>query len=274
MKFLLCNIFINNNSIIENFFDQEVLKEAPFNAKVSRKLPNGNKDIHYDVVMIPIVDVPAQPSQEELLLADKVNPKVFYGDNYNYESLYSIVQLFKGKQTPIDVEKINFSITILGQIEGNYNITYTDGSFKKDTEEASYGVVKILEESTEGVLEEYTNKKYNYKSFSGKIKKGTNNIGELSAIKFAIDNFSDSKYQIIVSDSEYGIKSFREWFYTWRENNFKNYAKKPISNKELIVATFEAMQASGKVILFKWVKGHSKKSFNELCDELAKDALK
>jgi ribonuclease HI len=273
MKFILANIFVSNNSIVENYFDQEVLKEMPFNSKVTTKLPGGNKDISYDLVMFPLLEVPNQRTQEELLLADKINSKIHYGENFTYEVLYSVISLFKTKPS-FDLEKVSFEINILGIIdEKNYDITYTDGSFKQSTKEASYGVVKLLEESQNGLYEEFTKAKYSHKEYSAKFPDGSNNIGELKGLKFAIDNFSDKKYQLLISDSEYGIKCFREWYYTWKDNNFKNYAKKIISNKDLILDIYESMKNSGKIILFKWVKGHSTNTINEMCDELAKKVL-
>jgi ribonuclease HI len=271
MKFIICNIFLSSeNNITESTFDLEVLKEVPFNAKIQTKLPNGKKDINYDLVLIPKLEVPEQLTQEELLLNDKLRSKISSANVNKEEALWSLAAIFKNQS--VNLDKVNLSVDIIAEIS-DYSITYTDGSFKKDTKEASYGVVKILNENEKGLYEEFTAKNYDYQPLSGVISDGTNNIGELTAIKVAIENFDDQKYQIIISDSEYGIKSYREWFYTWKENGFRNYAKKPIANQDLIVSTFNAMRNSGKIVFFKWVKGHSRKSFNELCDELAKNAL-
>jgi ribonuclease HI len=265
-------MFLNNeNNITESTFDLEILKEAAFRAKIQTKLPSGKKDINYDLILLPIIEPSLRLTQDEILLNDKLNSKLLL-NNYNRDSvLASLMPLFKGIK--IDLDKVNLSINIIALIGGNHSITYTDGSFKKDTSQASYGVVKILNEDEKGLYDDFTDKYYNYQQFSGIVESGTNNIGELTGIKIAVENFDDNQYQIIISDSEYGIKSYREWFYTWKDNGFKNYAKKPISNKDLILETYDAIQNSGKIIFFKWVKGHSKQSFNEMCDELAKNAL-
>jgi ribonuclease HI len=273
MQFIIFNIFLSNeNNITESIFDLEILKETPFNAKIQTKLPSGKKDISYDLIITPVVQKPNQLTQEDILFIDRLKSKVISYSGISQDIvLYSIAKLFVNKH--INLEKSNFSIDVIAVINDNYSMTYTDGSFKKDTSEASYGIVKILNENESGLYEDYTEKKYDYTTSSGKISEGTNNIGELTAIKMAIESFTDSKYQIIISDSEYGIKSFREWYYTWKDNGFKTYAKKPISNKDLILDTYQAIKNSGKIVFFKWIKGHSKKSFNELCDELAKNAL-
>jgi ribonuclease HI len=274
MKFILANVSIKNNTILENYFDQEVLKELPFNSKTILKLPGGKKNVSYDLVFFPMVDANENRTQEDVLLEEKLNSKLSYGNNYNFDVLFSITNAFKTK-TRMDLDKATFSIDVISVVDSNYDITYTDGSFKKETNEASYGVVKILEEDNQnGLLEEFTNKKYNHSQISGKVVNGSNNIGELAALKIAIENFSESKYQIIISDSEYSVKCFREWYYTWKNNGFRNYAKKSISNKNLIIEIADKIKTSNKIVVFKWVKGHSKMTFNEICDELAKDALK
>lgn len=275
MEFIVCNIFLRNESnISESMFDLEVLKEVAFSAKTQVKIPNGRKDITYGLVLIPVAPPRGQLSQEEVIYRDKVKSRTTFSGMDEGQVLDSLQALFEGAKQ-LDIDKVKFSVDIVAKISDNYSITYTDGSFKKETTQASYGVVRILDENAQsGVLEEFTGKLYDYQKLSGVIESGTNNIGELTAIKVAVENFDDRKYQIIISDSEYGIKSFREWYYTWRENGFRNYSKKPISNKDLITGTFDAMSSSGKLIFFKWVKGHSKKTFNEMCDELAKEALK
>lgn len=272
MKLIIANMFVSDNSIAESILDQEVLKELPYSAKVAKKLPGGRKDMNYNLVAFPMIEGPHQRTQEETLLHEKINSKTHYGDHRTYEVMRSIAERFKGATKTLDLDKINMQISVVAVIE-DYDITYTDGSFKKETSEASYGVVKMLNESADGLTEEFTGRKYGHRELSGKVAKGTNNVGELTALKVAAQNFSDKRFQMIISDSEYGIKSLREWYYTWRENDFRNYSKKTIANKELIVETADLMRSGDKIVLFKWVKGHSKKTFNELCDELAKKAL-
>jgi ribonuclease HI len=273
MKFLICNIYlVNEDNITENFLDLEVTKELSFNSKVQTRLPNGKKNISYSLALIPLVHKD-QLSQEEFLLNNKLYSKISFGNFDENLIMNTVSSLFLRKD--FDVEKLNMTIDLIGIVDKeSIDMTYTDGSFKKDTKEASYGVVKILNEDINGLFEEFTEKNYSHKELSGKIAQGTNNIGELTAIKIAIENFGDKRYQLIISDSEYGIKSFREWYYNWKENGFKNYAKKQISNIDLIKDIFTKIGESEKIVFFKWVKGHSKKTFNELCDELAKEALK
>jgi len=275
MNYLICNIFVSNSASIESFIDQKVMKELAYNSKIKTQLPGKGKDLKYNTVLIPILQTPKNITSEMILLQEGLFQKTTSAITITNNMMYSIAVLFKeGNRMVLTSEKLLLDISILGEITDNdFSILYSDGSFKKKTDEASYGITKLLEESDEGELDMFTNKKYLYEEISGKVQEGTNNIGELSGLKHAILNFSDKKYQVIISDSEYSIKVFREWYYTWAKNDFKTHGKKEIKNKELIKEIYKLAEDSGKIILFKWTKGHVDNPFNEICDKLAKDAL-
>jgi ribonuclease HI len=274
MDYILCNIQIKDNSILENYLDQELLKEIPFMAKVANKV-GGKKEVNYDFVLIPYI-VKEEYTNQEVDMINVLASKIFNQNGYEQDGtiIYSISKLFDGN-TPFKLDTTDIKFLFLRYIkDSDFGLTYSDGSFKKETNQASYGVAKILNESPNGLYDDLTGKFYDYQPISGAIEDGTNNIGELTGIKIAAENFSEQKFQVIVSDSEYSVKAFREWIHNWKSNNYKNYAKKPISNAELIKETFEALRANDKIVLLKWVKGHNKTPFNELCDELAKNVLK
>lgn len=274
MKYVICNIFVHDNSSMENFLDQKVMKELAFAAKIKSQLPGKAKEINYNYVLIPVLNVPLDVDNNLVLLQNILFEKTNSVSVITEDMMYSIAKVFE-EANRIVLEKIFLTVSILGEIDDSViGITYSDGSFKKDTNEASYGVTRLLNEDDNGLLDGFTGKKYSYEAFSDKVQEGTNNIGELSGLKAAIEHFGDKKYQVIISDSEYSIKVFREWFYTWKDNNFKNYAKKEISNKELIKEIFDLSKDTEKIILYKWTKGHSDDVFNNVCDELAKEALK
>jgi len=278
MKFLICNIHIGSSSILESNIEQLVLKEMAFNSKIVSRLPGGEKNISYYFILIPFLDLPPNYTDKMLLLRDKFYYKIRTSDTtalLDEAKLYSVIKIFEKLDDVMNLEKMDISVDIIADTN-KYSITYTDGSFKKSTKEASYGIVKLLEESKNGLNEPYTKGNFKYKTMSAKIPNGTNNIGELYGLKTAIDNFDDNKYQIIISDSEYSVKCLREWYYTWKDNNFKNYAKKTIANKDLVISIFDNIKKmnDNHLIFFKWTKGHDKNPFNELCDELAKKALK
>ncbi len=270
MKFIMCNIHVNDDLILESIFDQKILKEVAFNAKVVSKLPGNKKKVSYDFVLIPLVEL-KQKEESQVLLEKELFFRTTSSTTLTNEIMHSITTALDVGE---DIKSEKISIDVIAIVDSsNFGIMYTDGSFKKVTSEASYAVYKLLNEDSNGILDNFTNKKFSYMEFSEKIPEGTNNIGELTGLKVAIENFDDSKYQVIISDSEYGIKCFREWYYTWKDNNFRNYAKKQIMNKDLIVNIHDKIISSKKIVLFKWIKGHNDDTFNEMCDELAKKAL-
>ena len=100
----------------------------------------------------------------------------------------------------------------------------------------------------------------------------TNNIAELSAIlktlHILLSGFENllltkngkhpNKY-IIVSDSEYSIKSITIWYKKWIKNNWQTTSGKPVANVELITEIREKLDKLSKyaIIEFKHQKSHN-----------------
>lgn len=266
MQYLLINLSTPVSSVIETLVDDTILKDIPFGRKF--KTPS----LSYENILIPFL-IADQKDSDFILNYDNITSHVIQTNYFSYgdDVYYSLFKVFK--------ELINkaktFSFQVLDQIsEEDIDLTYTDGSHSKNENKASYACCKLLTEDANGVLDDFTGKKWTYKPFSGVINDGTNNIGELTAIKVAIENLQSKKYQVIISDSIYSIKTYREYIHVWKNNGYKAYNKKDIKNKELIIDTYEKIKNAGdKIILFKWTKGHNNNSFNEICDELAKNEL-
>lgn len=77
----------------------------------------------------------------------------------------------------------------------------------------------------------------------------------------------------IVTDSQYVKNAFTEgWLQNWKKKQWKTSTKADVKNKDLW------LELSGLVekhhIIWEWVKGHSGDTYNELCDKLARDAIK
>ena len=79
-----------------------------------------------------------------------------------------------------------------------------------------------MEESATGLYDDFTGRNFKFDAFAGKIENGTNNIGELTAIKVAIENFGNKKYQMIISDSIYGLNLIESGFITGRKTDIKH----------------------------------------------------
>ena len=262
MKYLLLNVTFEASSVIEDIVDNKILKEIPFGFKY--KIPV----LSYGNVLIPYISTDMNDSEfkllEGLIFSHCTSPM-----GIEQDMVYSIYDIFKevfGKQKTMLFD----IISIIS--DNNISITYSDGSSSKKKNTAGFGVCKLTEESQNGVYDNFSKKMWNYETISGRIENGTNNIGELNGLHASIINFNDKPVQLIISDSEYSIKTFREYVYVWKNNGWLTYSKKPIKNKELIQETYNELlnQLKNKIVLFKWVKGHANDPFNEICDELAK----
>lgn len=278
MNFKIINISFKGNKIQEELFDEKILKEMAFGSKISER--DGLKvHFYYNSILIPeYQEEEAECEDYEINKSSIISSIDVYGKTEIEKSLVaSIYMLLKDKIKNYDFLK-EYNVRIAPSLsisDKQIGIIYSDGSFKRDNSMASYGVCMLNEQSDDATkpLDEFTGKHYAFTTISGSIEDGTNNIGELTGISKALDNLNDKDIQLIISDSIYSIKCFREWIYTWKNNNWQTYSRKSISNKELISGVFDKIKQNKKIILYKWTKSHVGSPFNELCDELAKKEL-
>lgn len=286
MEFVLCNITITNNSIVETLFNNKILKEAAYNTKIKNKQ---TKQLLFSYILIPMVSEYINPELKEEL--DKFKMEKFINNpNITYDQLNSIKKFI---YTDPDYEKKlkNFIVDVIDNISDEYlGICYSDGSVKLPQRVegqpiigvgiASYGMVRLLkgfdEPADDRKLCSFTKRYWTYETFADTIDPGTNNVGELSGVKNAILKADPTKIlQVIISDSVYSLDSFREWIYNWRANGYvTNTSRRPIQNCELIKEIDNLLTSSKKIFLFKWTKGHDTNAFNILCDTLANNVLK
>lgn len=263
MKYLLLNISFEASSVLEDIMDNKVLKEIPFGSKFKTPV------LSYGSVLIPYNLSVDLSDTDFKLMEGLIFSRCTSPIEITQEMIYSIYTIIK----EIVSRQKSMTIDILNIIDSDHiGITYSDGSSSKKKNAAGFGVCKLTEQSTNGVYDNFSGKLWNYITFSGRIENGTNNIGELTGVKTSLMNLGNEPIQLIISDSEYSIKTFREYVYVWKNNGWLTYSKKPIKNKELIQETYNELlnQLGSKVVLFKWVKGHADDPFNEICDELAK----
>jgi ribonuclease HI len=77
---------------------------------------------------------------------------------------------------------------------------------------------------------------------------------------------------VVVSDSTYVVNCFRDaWWKGWLARGWVNSAKKPVANRDLWEPLIESVRDRGDVS-FRWVKGHSGDTMNDLVDRLAVEA--
>ena len=72
---------------------------------------------------------------------------------------------------------------------------------------------------------------------------------------------------IIYSDSQYSINCLIKWFDGWKRNNWRTLDKKPVKNRDLIIALDEERNKF-RNIYFQKVKGHNGIEGNEIVDGL------
>ena len=112
------------------------------------------------------------------------------------------------------------------------------------------------------------------------VKKASNNVAELTAIKEALEIYSNEDIKIplnIYSDSKYSMNCITQWYPNWKKKGIVETKK----NHELItdiVNIYENMNKKTEVN-FKYVKAHTGKNDedsigNSIADQLASQALK
>lgn len=130
---------------------------------------------------------------------------------------------------------------------------YTDGSFINGKGGWAYVVVV----NNEKVDERY-----------GSVEKPTNNRAELTAIIKALEDYPQC--DVILSDSEYCVKTFNQWIDQWKKRGWKKSDGKIPLNLDLIMK-IDALRQNVK---FQHVYGHNGNYWNEYVDHLAKCGCK
>lgn len=106
----------------------------------------------------------------------------------------------------------------------------------------------------------------------------TNNQMEMMSVimglEYILDNVEEDKSRTVYlsSDSQYVINGMKSWMEGWKRRGWKKADNKTPENVELWQRLDELM-SSFKNIQYFWVKGHAGHPQNELCDEMANEAL-
>jgi ribonuclease HI len=100
----------------------------------------------------------------------------------------------------------------------------------------------------------------------------TNQRMELQAALEAVDTHLDDPNLVIMSDSMYLVKCFKDkWHLNWRRHDWKGHKGVPIANRDIWEKLIALAEENGNV-KFIWVKGHSKDPGNDMADRLAYQA--
>ena len=136
-------------------------------------------------------------------------------------------------------------------------IIYTDGACKGNPGVGGWGAIL-----------EYKDKN---KKIYGYDENTTNNRMELTAAIRALDVLKEKSKVIIYTDSKYVMNGITIWIDGWKKNNWKTSSKKEVKNIDLwkLIDKLNSFHS----VEWKWVKGHSGNTGNEMADELANLAI-
>lgn len=136
-------------------------------------------------------------------------------------------------------------------------IIYTDGACKGNPGVGGWGAVIF-----------YKNKS---KKIYGYEENTTNNRMEITAAIKALSLFQEKSNVTIYTDSKYLMDGINSWLLKWKTNNWKTANKKDVKNIDLWKKIDELNLLHN--VEWKWVKGHSGDTGNDIADELANLAI-
>jgi ribonuclease HI len=107
---------------------------------------------------------------------------------------------------------------------------------------------------------------------AGSLEAGTNNIGELLAVLYAIRDNADRELHI-QADSMYAINTYRSWMDAHARRGWKTSTGEPTKNADILralIQTRDARRLAGRPdVTFEHVKGHAGHRLNGWADERA-----
>lgn len=107
---------------------------------------------------------------------------------------------------------------------------------------------------------------------SGADPDTTNQRMEVTAVLEALRTIAGPV--TVFSDSTYVVNCFKNrWYDGWLRRGWKNSQGKAVANQDLWRPLLEEYRGR-KGVTFRWVKGHSGDSMNDIADELAVTAAK
>lgn len=138
-------------------------------------------------------------------------------------------------------------------------ILYTDGACSGNPGKGGIGVVLIYNEHQKRISQGY--------------KLTTNNRMELLAVITGLEALKEPCNVLIHSDSSYIVNAIKNgWLNSWVKNNWRKSNKEKVLNVDLWKRLISLLEYHNTQ--FVHVKGHSGIHWNEICDELARDAIK
>ncbi len=147
-------------------------------------------------------------------------------------------------------------ITKTSESKGYYKL-YTDGSYHGPSGNSGIG----------GIIEDLQG---HQKSFCYSLKKGSSNLTELLAIKKGLERLKNIDKIQVFTDSRYVIRGLVQWIHFWKLNDWQTAHGKKVKFAKVWQETDQLCE--GKIIEFKWIKGHIVHKEQSHCHNLAKES--
>lgn len=157
----------------------------------------------------------------------------------------------------IDRRSEKLAITTCDNESEGFHKIYADGSFFCKTGKSGYGG---FIETPDGNQEKF------YQSFSD----CSNNLMELMAVTEGLKRMQNIERIQVNTDSRFVIRGLTQWVHFWRHNTWQTaYGSKVKFAKHWQQAD---RLCEGKLIEFRWIKGHSGHPKQSLCDQIARES--
>jgi len=200
---------------------------------------------------------------------NKYTKKTTYKDCFFYKENIDLLE-----DLPDNLKVLSGEDTVYSQ--DVYMVFSDGGSFnngKKDPNKPSFG-------SMATIITKNNDEIYRYNEAKEDV---TNNYCELRAglrgLDYLNEHSTGKKLVILVSDSQYYIKSLNEWMLGYIKRGWKNNEGKPVSNKDQLQRFNAYMHNSSFEIFTCWVRGHEDdrdtiwNRMNVECDKLCNESI-
>lgn len=135
---------------------------------------------------------------------------------------------------------------------------YTDGACSGNPGPGGWGCILIYGEHK--------------RKLSGYENDTTNNKMELTAVIKGLECLKKNMHVHIITDSQYVKNAFtQKWLENWIKNGWKTKSGDAVKNQELWKQL--NLLETKHHLTWEWVKGHSGNLYNDMCDELARNAI-
>ena len=134
---------------------------------------------------------------------------------------------------------------------------FTDGACRGNPGPGGWGAILICGDYT--------------KQIKGGSLLTTNNVMELTAVIKALELLKNKSIVEITTDSTYVKDGITKWIFNWKQKGWKTANKKPVKNKDLWIKL--DLLSSQHETTWKWVRGHTGHTENEIADQLANQGI-